>query len=467
MRGGNICIIYEMISDERLLDFCRALADTVRSGLSLSETFEILAKSPKYGGFIAGAAKLTAGGAQLHEALAAQKIFPPVFNALVRAGEEGGKTVEFLTLYADCLEIRIDFRRRIARALVYPAFAILLAVALLLVSMLKVVPTLLGPLFTSGKDAPPLLLWFANMSSWLSAHWAPALFAAGLAVLALRAFLRSRPGRVLTALSGHYLPVFRFATREARFYNIYTIIGLLLKAGLAPGAMMDVMLQFSEDDLITRRRFARSAVMLSGGKSFYESLGGLPPEDTRSIEIAEKAGRLDETLLRLGKVHYDRHLHRLKLLVTGFRITAMVTIALLSFGLMVIIMRPVLTALTGSGFGAPAQAAARTPSGQQPQVSWSGGQPLPNSYVVSDPNALFNATNAKDIIELMKKSPGVKGRAAPGVPKPEESKGDGKNADEKKAGKKMLVPTSPMQSVQFRKIKPTDIKPTEIKSGIK
>lgn len=381
------------------MNFCRALCDTVHSGLPLSEAFEILSRSRKYGRFLAGAEKLTAGGSRLHEAFAAQKVFPPVFTALVRAGEEGGKTEEFLSLYADCLEIRIDFRRRLLRAMVYPAFTILLAAALLGFAMIKVVPTLLGSFFTSGTPVPQQLLWITALPGYLSEHWPPAVLIFCAAATAVRALMRSSPGRRLASLAGHWLPVFRFAAMEARLYHIYTIIGLLFKAGLAPGAMMDVMLQFSQDDPVTRRRFSRAAAMLSSGKSFAESLGpGLPGDDLRSLEIAERAGRLDETLLRLGKVHYDRHLHRLKLLMTGFKITSMVAIAALTFLVIAILIRPVMRVVMGAGI-LPAQQAAGTPS--ERTRSPGSGQAPADTHMTKAPETLFNQVYGKKVSNLI------------------------------------------------------------------
>jgi len=451
-----------MMSDERLMSFCRALTDTVRSGLSLSEAFEILSRSPKYGKFIAGAAELTADGSSLHEALKAQKIFPPVFIALVRAGEEGGKVAEFLTLYADCLQVRIEFRRRIGRALVYPAFAVISAGALLLFALFMVLPMILGPFFTAGIAVPGQILWLSGLPGYLYKYWPPVILVICIAALAFKIFLRSGPGRKICALAGHWLPGFRFATGEARLYHIYTTMGLLLKAGIGPGAMMDVLLQFSQDDPVVHRRFLRVSAMFSGGKSFSESLGGgIPADDLHSLEIAEKAGRLDETLLRLGKNHYDRHLHRLKLLVTGFRISAMVTIALLSFGLFLVLMRPVLSLLTGTQGFAPDPRGLTTPSGQAPSPAGvSGGLQLPNSYVVGDPTALFNKASGKRVLELMKKS-----ASKTPISTAERSLPAGRQAqpEEPRTGKKKLGPVSPIKTIKFQKKATTPIKPTDIK----
>lgn len=409
-----------LISDERLMNFCRALNDTVRSGLSLSEAFGILSKSREYSKFLAGAAKMTAAGSQLHEAFAAQKVFPPVFIALLRAGETGGKTEEFLALYADCLEIRIDFRRRIRRAMVYPAFAVLLGAALLTFVMIKAIPTLLGSFFTSGVPVPKQIQWMSALPDYLSEHWPPIVLVLCAAALAARTFMRSRPGRRLTSLAGHWLPVFRFATMEARLYNIYTITGLLLKSGLAPGAMMDVMLKFADDDPVIHGRFLRAASMLAAGNSFAESLShGLPPEDLRSLEVAERAGRLDETLLRLGKVHFDRHLHRLKLLVSWFKITAAVSIACLAFLIVVAMLGPVITIMLGGTKGLATMPAIGSVPGQAQSPIPANGPQLTNKYPIKDPAALFNQVYGKKVSDLLGNSAaGNNADAATGAKQP-------------------------------------------------
>ena len=452
----------DMMSDERLITFCRSLSDAVRSGLPLSEAFSTLSKSAAHGKIIAGAAKMTADGSSLHEALRAQGIFPPVLIALIRAGEEGGKTEEFLDLFAECLEVRVEFRRRILRALVYPAFAAILAGALFLFFSLKAVPFILGSLLSAGVAIPARTFWLNDMAAKLYNNWPPVIIFICLSALALMALLRSGPGRKLSALAGHWLPVFRFATEQARLYHIYTTMGLLLKAGLPLSAMMDVLQQFAQDDPVTRRRFSRAAAILSDGGSFMEGLGScMPPEDRHSMEVGEKAGRLDDILLRLGKTHHDLHLHRLKLLVTGFKISAAIALALLSFGLIFTILRPVLSsvavALNGS-FSARPLTGAAAPPGPAPSSKPAGaGRLLPDPSAVTDQTGLFNTSQGRKIAELMKKS-GQKGPATP-----EDGARTQTEAQEKqvpKTKKRLLGPAAPIKTLKFQKINPTPVTPT-------
>ncbi len=421
-----------MISEERLLSFCRGLTASVKSGLPLSDAFATLARTGKYGRHIARAARMTAEGAFMHEAFAAQGVFPKVFIALLRAGEEGGKTDEFLDIYADCLQVRIEFRRRIERLLLYPAFALVFALALLLFFSFKVIPLLLEPLIKAGAAVPKRMLLVNSAAEKLWANWPPVVLALIAFILLGRWFVRSGVGRKLFGLAGHLLPLFRFASSEARLYYQYTIMGLLFKAGVSLGAMMDILRQFSMDDLISRRRFAKAEEKVAGGAGFAESVAPLVPEEDRhSLEVAEKAGRLDDTLMARGKSHYDRHIHRMKMLVTAFNIATLGGLALATFALMAALVWPVLSVLGASG-GALRNV---LPSSEQ------GTSPSGSNAAPETPTGRFNRLQGGRVSGLML-----------------QGKRSGSSS-----GRKKLVPVgSGFGGFNANGIHPTDIRPTDV-----
>jgi len=446
-----------MMSDEVLLDFCRALVSTVRSGLTLSDAFDTLKRSSRHGRMIARAAELTNRGAFLHEAFAAQGIFPPVFIALLRAGEEGGQIDDFLELYADCLEVRVKFRRQIERMLVYPLFVIVLAGALFLLVSFKVVPLVMEPLLKSGASLPPQAFFFSALAEALAANWHKLLVLGAFALLALRWLLRSGPGRKARGLAGHWLPLFRFATAEGRLYYIYTTIGLLLKAGLPLGSMMEVLLQFSRDDLVTRRRLHRASEMLAKGVSFSESVSGLMQEDDRrAMEIAEKAGRLELTMLARAKLHYDRHLHRMKVLATWFNISTAVAIALVCFALILTVAWPAISVMKGTkdplrtlGLSTPGEGGGRTLPAN------SGGARRKKAPPLSLEDAktkFFNEKYGQKAAEFMKQY----GEA------PARTKEAGGQTN--KSSRKKLDRAAPIGKIRFNSAQPTSIQPSDINS---
>lgn len=437
-----------MMSDEALVDLCRSLVSTVRSGLTLSDAFQTLSKSSRHGRLIARAAEHVNAGRFLHEAFAAQGVFPPVFIALLRAGEEGGKIDEFLEIYADCLDVRVKFRRQIERLLVYPVFVAVLAGALFLLVSFKVVPAVMEPLMKSGAALPPQAFFFSAAAEWLYGSWYKVLLVGSLAALVLRWLLRSWPGRLLRGLAGHWLPVARFATSEGRLYYIYTTIALLMKAGLQTGAMMEVLEQFSQDDLLTRRRLRRAAVLLAGGESFARSVAALMPEEDRhAVEVAEKAGRLDDTLLSRAKLHYDRHLHRLKLLVTAFNLSTLVGIALVSFGLILTIAWPAVSMMSGTkdvlkSLGLSAQ---ESPAPQARPAAPRKAKAPPLSLEELK-NKAFNDEHGRKITDFIKQYGSTEKTEKPGEAAAQEPQ-----PRKKLEGK-----------VGFRKASPTSIKPTDI-----
>ncbi|HBA60687.1 MAG TPA: hypothetical protein DCZ92_07685 [Elusimicrobia bacterium] len=456
-----------MISDERLLDFSRSLSAAVRSGLALSDAFETLAKSSAHGGLIAAAAKMTARGTTIHEALAALKIFPPVFIALVRAGEEGGKTDEFLDLYSGCLEVRIEFRRRIRRALVYPAFVALLAAALFLALTLKAIPMIVGPLAQAGAAMPPQAAWLTSAAAYLQANWPQVLLGALACFLILRWLLRSGPARKARALACRLLPGFRYATSEARLYNVYTTMSLLMKAGLPPSAMLDVLLQFSEDDLLLRRRLRRAEAMLAGGVTFTGSFDGfIPKEDFAAMEIAEKTGRLEETLLRLGKTHYDLHLHRLKLLSTFFTIATTAALAPLCFLLILSLIKPVLSAvgavtgLPGSDAGAAAPSPAAQPAAPPRILDTRTEYEAERDRATAD----FNAVQAAKLAGFMKERGVAKDAGSAGPEEKADADNTARPGETAAPKKKKLGPVPQIKKIQLKGFGSTTVQPTEVNS---
>lgn len=337
-----------MISDRRLLFLCRDLSAAVRSGLAIGDSLETMSKGPgPAAGALEGAAREVGEGRALHEALAAQGIFPPVFLSLVRAGEEGGRLPEFLDKLIALLEVRVDFQRRMKRALAYPAFVVLMALAVFLVFSLKVVPLLLEPLQEAGVAPAEEDLWLSRLPGRLAESWPMIAAAALFGAAALTAFFRSRAGRQARALAGHWLPGVRFATEHARLDLLVTTTGLLLETGLPAGAMMEVLGEVFDEDPVISRGLSRASAAVAQGASLSESLGALLPwEDRRSVEVAEKSGRLAQALLALGKSHRDIQQHRLELLATASNVAAVLAVGSTVAVLIWTVLQPVFSVLS-------------------------------------------------------------------------------------------------------------------------
>lgn len=435
------------MSEERLLAFCRALSDSVSSGLPLAETLRSLSRVSFQDRKLAAAADLVGQGKTLHESLSAQGLHPPILIALIRAGEESGKVDKFLDRFSAALESRIDFHRRLKRALVYPAFAAGVAGAIFLLFSTKAAPLLLQPILDAGGALPPAALQMIAAGDILLANWSLLLGAILAFVIVMSSIAGSSPGRKARALAGHWLPGVRFAAEEARSYQFAATLELLLAAGLRPPQIIEILLEYFRDDPITRRRLRRGATMLADGKSFSESVAScLPADDRPRLAVAETAGRLDEALGKLAVGHRDRHLHRLKLTATVVQLTSIVALAPLCFGLILWILWPTMAML---------RQAVTSPGGLLPE-----GAPtyqLETAPAVPPASAAasrFNELHAPAVVGFMRDHAVEKDAGAE----------DGAKAPAEPKKKKMVTPK--LQDRSMNRLPRRTIEPTRIQSSL-
>lgn len=130
---------------EKIL-FARNLGAMLSAGLSLARALSVMerqTKNVKLARAISEIGSSVRRGDTLHDALAKfPGIFPDLFVAMVRAGEEGGDLPGSLLIVADQTERGYDLKRKIRSAMIYPCIILLAIVGIGTVMLITVVPTL-------------------------------------------------------------------------------------------------------------------------------------------------------------------------------------------------------------------------------------------------------------------------------------------------------------------------------------
>ncbi|NMN03286.1 MULTISPECIES: type II secretion system F family protein [unclassified Novosphingobium] len=122
-------------------------------------------------------------GLSLAEALArAPHAFPPVYRAMVGAGESAGRLPQIAARLADLIERQAQVRARLAGALAYPAALAVVAIAVVTGLMVAVVPRVVEQFDAASRQLPWLTRMVIGLSGFLAA-WGWAV----LATLALAA----------------------------------------------------------------------------------------------------------------------------------------------------------------------------------------------------------------------------------------------------------------------------------------
>ena len=240
-------------------------------------------------------------GRRLAEALGVEpKSFPPLYRAMISAGESSGSLPAIMERLSDLMERQAQMRSKVLTAIAYPSVLASFAVLVVAALMIFVVPKVVEQFDTVGQELPLLTRMVMGLSAFLAGWWWLLLILAGLAALGFwRAMKNERfHYRFDAMLLG--LPVIGKLTRDlhaarmARTLSTMVASRLPLLEGLTLTAntVHNRVLRHASDDIVEAIR---------GGGSLSAALrraGVFPPLLVYLAASGERAGRLDTMLER-------------------------------------------------------------------------------------------------------------------------------------------------------------------------
>lgn len=127
-------------------------------------------------------------GRRLSEAMGREAAsFPPLYRAMVSAGESSGTLPQILERLAALLERQAQVRNKVTTALAYPAVLAAVAIFVVIALMIFVVPKVVEQFDDVGQQLPLLTRMVIGLSEFLVGWWWAVLIAiAGLILLAGR-----------------------------------------------------------------------------------------------------------------------------------------------------------------------------------------------------------------------------------------------------------------------------------------
>jgi len=292
--------------------FADNLGSMITAGLSLSRALEVIERqggSKRYKEVVHTIAERVKSGGSLHEALSARKdIFPPVFVAMVAAGEESGKLPESLAIISDQLNKSYELRRKIKGAMMYPAVIVCVIILIGILMMMYVVPTLTATFKDLGVELPlttQMVIWFSDFVSAhkiLSILLLPLLIIGGWRGVKFPVIKRLLERLVLR------LPLISPVVRNMNAAVTMRTISSLVSSGVS----MTESLQITEDvlqnhaykkALVHARENVQKGIPLSQTFHSYEQI--YPVLVTELAAVGEETGDLPGMLLK-GAQFYEK-----------------------------------------------------------------------------------------------------------------------------------------------------------------
>src|ERR1700716_2710587 len=159
------------VSDQDIALFSRQLATMMSAGIPMVQAFEIIGnghEKPAMQKLVLDIKANIEGGSTLHESLAKFPLyFDALFVNLVEAGEQAGALESLLDKIATYKEKTEALKKKIKKALFYPAAVLAVAVIVTVVLLLFVIPEFESLYKGFGADLPAFTTMVINLSKFL------------------------------------------------------------------------------------------------------------------------------------------------------------------------------------------------------------------------------------------------------------------------------------------------------------
>jgi len=224
------------VKHREIIRVAKNLSAMLAAGLSLSRALSVIERQSGNRRLKTIATALSESikkGSSFHEALAEfPRVFPPLFIAMTRAGEESGSLADSLTVVGVQMERSEELVRKVRGAMIYPTIVIAAIIVVGILMLIYVVPTLTSTFKELGVEVPLTTRIIVALSDFLVANVTLALLTIAALIVGAVAFVRSRWGSAIVLLCALHLPVIGELVRETYTARASRTLSSLLSAGV-------------------------------------------------------------------------------------------------------------------------------------------------------------------------------------------------------------------------------------------
>lgn len=310
--GGNLGGGGKKVKTEDVTFFTRQMATMIKSGVPLVQAFDIVAEgldNKTMRNLVGEIRDDVSAGNDFASALKKHPgQFDELFCNLVESGEQSGALEQMLEKVAIYKEKTEAVKRKIKKALMYPTITLLVAAAVTVVLLVKVVPTFQDMFESMGGQLPMPTQIVVNISEWVQANWFIVFGVVVVAVVAFTQAVKKSPafsdrvdGWILKA------PVFGDLIMKAAVARFARVLSTTFAAGVP---LVDALESVAG---AVGNAVYRDAVMVvkdevSQGQQMHfamKATGVFPNMVTQMTSIGEESGSLDAMLDKAASYFED------------------------------------------------------------------------------------------------------------------------------------------------------------------
>lgn len=294
------------VSFDNLVHFTRQLSTMITAGLTLVEALGILHQQlskPALTKLVTQIEDDVKGGKSLVDSLEKNpKIFPPIYIALVRAGEATGKLDIILSRLADSLEKSKKFKSKVRGVMVYPVIVMTGMGIVSFIVMTVVVPRLTSMYKEFGVALPLPTQILIAASNLLINFWPMIILTViGVSVLFLK-WKKTNFGRHVLSTITLNMPIFGSLFKQSTLVEVTRTLALLIDGGVPILTSLGIV-QDATSNILYQEAFMDAAKKVEKGFALSEPFNHnplFPPILAQMVSVGEQTGKLGDSLFKLS-----------------------------------------------------------------------------------------------------------------------------------------------------------------------
>jgi len=297
--GGKVAL-------QDLVMFTRQLATMIDAGLAMVQCLQALAEQTSnkvMRDVIKDVCTRVEGGDNFSAALTKHpKVFTRLYVSMVDAGEKGGLLAEVLARLATYLENTARLRKKVKAAMMYPTAVTIIAIAITIFLLLKVVPVF-GEIYSGfGAKLPGPTQFLIDISNLLKHYFLYIAPAVALLIYGWFAYIKTRPGREFWDRLRIRMPIFGSIAHKLCLARFTRTLASLIRSGVPILEVLNIVAN-TAGNVVMEKAIRAAANDIERGEGISSALGKhsiFPTMVIRMMTAGEQTGKIDAMLERVA-----------------------------------------------------------------------------------------------------------------------------------------------------------------------
>ena len=298
------------VKRREIIRLAKNLSAMLGAGLSISRALSVVERqsnNKRLKVVTTGLSDAIKKGSSFHEALALYpRVFPSLFVAMTRAGEESGSLADSLAIVGLQMERSDELIRKIKGAMVYPVIVIIAVIIVSILMLIYVVPTLSSTFASLNVEVPLATRTIVAVSDFMTANAILILCALVVLMVGGTTFVRSSRGSAIILYLALHAPVVNELVRETYTARAARTLSSLLSSGVPVLEALAITKEvvhagvFAEVIAQTEARVKRGELLSS---SFAEHTNLYPILMSDMLAVGEETGKVAEMLRQIAEFY--------------------------------------------------------------------------------------------------------------------------------------------------------------------